>query len=292
MTQYSEGTPRDLSEALKESTKDVHEQAENTEFMKSFQKGQVSLREFKLYLASLYYIYCALEEESEQNKNNPVYEPVYFPAELNRKTALEQDLEYFYGPTWRNEIQCHEATQKYVDRIHHVGQHEPELLVAHAYTRYLGDLSGGQILKKIAQKSLKLPSTGEGLAFFSFPGVTNISKFKQLYRARMNSIPMDSATKEKILKEAKNSFLLNVEVFKELQSLASQKRPLENNDLIQPKSQLHTRGNNRTQSSVPTKESDRTQMRHTDMLPSTPIIRWALALFFLAATIGVGMYAM
>ncbi|XP_044297217.1 heme oxygenase 1 [Varanus komodoensis] len=289
MAQRSEGMSRDLSEALKESTKEVHAEAESTEFMMSFQKGNVSLHEFKLYLASLYYIYLALEEESERNKDNSVYAPVYFPAELNRTTALEEDLEYFYGPTWRKEIQCHEATQKYVDRIHHVGQYEPELLVAHAYTRYLGDLSGGQILKKVAQKSLHLPSTGEGLSFFNFPGVTNISKFKQLYRARMNSLPMDSATEERILQEAKTSFLLNIEVFKELQRLVSQGRLLENGHLDQHEPELHARAVNRTHSP---KKTDRAQMKHNNMLPSTPLLRWTLALLFLATTIAVGLYTM
>ncbi|XP_066489667.1 heme oxygenase 1 [Tiliqua scincoides] len=289
MAQLSEGMHRDLSEALKECTKDVHEQAENTEFMKSFQRGQVSLREFKLYLASLYYIYCALEEESERNKDNPVYAPVHFPAELYRTAALEQDLQYFYGPSWREDIRCHEATQNYVNRLHHVGQYEPELLVAHAYTRYLGDLSGGQILKKIAQKSLHLPSTGEGLAFFNFPGVTNISKFKQLYRARMNSIPMDSATEERILQEARKSFLLNIEVFEELQRLVSQKQPMENSYFAQPKPELRTRGN---KMHSPAPVTDRAQMTHSNILPGAPLLRWTLALFFLAATIAVGMYAM
>ncbi|XP_020643330.3 heme oxygenase 1 [Pogona vitticeps] len=290
MAQRSEGmSRRDLSEALKESTKEVHVQAENTAFMKNFQRSQISLREFKLYLASLYYIYSALEDESERNKDNPVYAPVYFPNELNRKAALEKDLEYFYGPTWKEEIQCHEATQKYVDRIYHVGQYEPELLVAHAYTRYLGDLSGGQILKKIAQKSLQLPSTGEGLSFFNFPGVTNISKFKQLYRARMNSLPMDLATEERILEEAKKSFLLNIEVFEELERLASQGRISENGHIVKPKTELHTRGINSTQGP---KQDDRVQMTHKDMLPSTSFIRWTLVLFFLATTILVGFYAM
>lgn len=166
----------------------------------------------QLVTASLYHIYSALEEEIERNKEHPAYAPVYFPAELHRKDALEQDLEYFYGPVWREEIPCSQATQKYVERIHYVGQHEPETLVAHAYTRYLGDLSGGQVLKKIAQKALQLPVTGEGLAFFTFDGVSSATKFKQLYRSRMNSIEMDPATKDKVLEEAKNTFLLNIQV--------------------------------------------------------------------------------
>lgn len=42
----------DLSELLKEATKEVHEQAENTPFMRNFQKGQVSLQEFKVIHSS------------------------------------------------------------------------------------------------------------------------------------------------------------------------------------------------------------------------------------------------
>lgn len=39
---------QDLSEALKEATKEVHTQAENSEFMKNFQKGQVTEEGFKV----------------------------------------------------------------------------------------------------------------------------------------------------------------------------------------------------------------------------------------------------
>ncbi|XP_062444831.1 heme oxygenase 1 isoform X3 [Rhea pennata] len=210
-TYSSESMSRDLSELMKDATKEVHEQAENTPFMKNFQKGQVSLHEFKLVTASLYFIYSALEEEIECNKDNPVFTPVYFPVELHRKAALEKDLEYFYGSSWREEIPCPEATQKYVERLHYVGKNHPELLVAHAYTRYLGDLSGGQVLKKIAQKALQLPSTGEGLSFFTFDAVSNATKFKQLYRSRMNAIEMDLATKKRVLEEARKAFLLNIQ---------------------------------------------------------------------------------
>lgn len=44
---------KDLSELMKEATKEVHEQAENTPFMKNFQKGQVSLHEFKVLRSSI-----------------------------------------------------------------------------------------------------------------------------------------------------------------------------------------------------------------------------------------------
>nr|6J79_A Chain A, Heme oxygenase 1,NADPH--cytochrome P450 reductase [Rattus norvegicus]6J79_B Chain B, Heme oxygenase 1,NADPH--cytochrome P450 reductase [Rattus norvegicus] len=210
---------QDLSEALKEATKEVHIRAENSEFMRNFQKGQVSREGFKLVMASLYHIYTALEEEIERNKQNPVYAPLYFPEELHRRAALEQDMAFWYGPHWQEAIPYTPATQHYVKRLHEVGGTHPELLVAHAYTRYLGDLSGGQVLKKIAQKAMALPSSGEGLAFFTFPSIDNPTKFKQLYRARMNTLEMTPEVKHRVTEEAKTAFLLNIELFEELQAL-------------------------------------------------------------------------
>lgn len=92
-----------------------------------------------------------------------------------------------------------------------VGRESPELLVAHAYTRYLGDLSGGQVLGKITQKSLGL-SSREGLSFFSFPGVTSPNRFKQLYRSRMNSIELTEEQRAAVLREAVDAFELNIQV--------------------------------------------------------------------------------
>ncbi|XP_064311723.1 heme oxygenase 1 [Phalacrocorax carbo] len=291
-THNSESMSKDLSELMKEATKEVHEQAENTPFMSNFQKGQVSLQEFKLVTASLYFVYSALEEEIERNKDNPVYAPVYFPAELHRKAALEKDLEYFYGSSWREEIPCPEATQKYAERLHYVGKNQPELLVAHAYTRYLGDLSGGQVLKKIAQKSLQLPSTGEGLAFFTFDGVSNATKFKQLYRSRMNALEMDLSTKKRVLEEAKKAFLLNIQMFEALQELVSKGQ--KNGHPVQPKAEVRARNVNKPHDHgpAPGKESERTNRRHTDMIPTTPLLRWILALSFLATTVALGLFAM
>lgn len=99
-----------------------------------------------------------------------------------------------------------------MDRIHEVGEKDPVLLVAHSYTRYMGDLSGGQILKKVAQRALKLPSTGEGLNFYRFEGIHSAKGFKQLYRSRMNELELDAETKEKIVAESNLAFSFNMMV--------------------------------------------------------------------------------
>ncbi|NXU79363.1 HMOX2 oxygenase, partial [Oreotrochilus melanogaster] len=200
-------SPTDLSELLKEGTKESHDRAENTQFVKDFLKGRIKKELFKLATVALHFTYSALEEEMDRNKDNPVFAPLYFPLELHRREALAKDLRYFYGEDWKEKI------------IHHVGQHEPELLVAHAYTRYMGDLSGGQVLKKVAQRALKLPSTEEGIQFYMFENISNAQQFKQLYRARMNALDLDKNTKERIVEEANRAFRFNMQVFDELDKI-------------------------------------------------------------------------
>uniref|UniRef100_A0A2I2ZGC2 Heme oxygenase n=1 Tax=Gorilla gorilla gorilla TaxID=9595 RepID=A0A2I2ZGC2_GORGO len=279
--------PQDLSEALKEATKEVHTQAENAEFMRNFQKGQVTRDGFKLVMASLYHIYVALEEEIERNKESPVFAPVYFPEELHRKAALEQDLAFWYGPRWQEVIPYTPAMQRYVKRLHEVGRTEPELLVAHAYTRYLGDLSGGQVLKKIAQKALDLPSSGEGLAFFTFPNIASATKFKQLYRSRMNSLEMTPAVRQRVIEEAKTAFLLNIQLFEELQELLTH----DTKDQSPSRAPgLRQRASNKVQDSAPVETPRGKPPLNTHS--QAPLLRWVLTLSFLVATVAVGLYAM
>ncbi|XP_049624457.1 heme oxygenase 2 [Suncus etruscus] len=211
----------DLSELLKEGTKEAHDRAENTQFVKDFLKGNIRKELFKLATTALYFTYSALEEEMDRNKDHLAFAPLYFPVELHRKKALIRDMEYFFGEDWEEKVQCSQATQKYVERIHCVGQNEPELLVAHAYTRYMGDLSGGQVLKKVAQRALKLPSTGEGTQFYLFENIDNAQQFKQFYRARMNALDLDLKTKEKIVEEANKAFEYNMQIFNELDQAGS-----------------------------------------------------------------------
>ncbi|XP_063048614.1 heme oxygenase 2 [Engraulis encrasicolus] len=212
-------SPDDLSELLAAGTKDVHDKAENNVFVKDFLRGRIRKELFKLGHVALYFTYSALEEELENNKDHPQVAPIYFPSELHRREALARDLAYYHGEDWETAVSCSPATQHYVDRIHEVGRTDPALLVAHAYTRYMGDLSGGQVLKKVAQRAMKLPATGEGLAFYHFEGIHSAKAFKQLYRSRMNELELDATTKDKIIQEAVHAFHFNIEVFEELEEI-------------------------------------------------------------------------
>jgi heme oxygenase len=133
-----------LATQLREGTSKSHSMAENVSFVKSFLGGVIDKDSYRKLVSNLYFVYSAMEEAMEKNKDNPFITPIYF-RELNRRRSLEMDLEYYYGSSWSSSIILSEATKAYVERIETISNERPELLVAHAYTRYLGDLSGGQI---------------------------------------------------------------------------------------------------------------------------------------------------
>lgn len=204
-----------LATKLREGTKKAHTAAENMGFIKCFLKGVVEKTSYRKLAANFYFVYSAMEEELERHRQHPVVSKIYFP-ELHRKASLEQDLHFYYGSNWRDQIAPSPACQLYVNRIREVSETAPELLVAHSYTRYIGDLSGGQILKNIAQRAMNL-AEGEGTAFYEFAHISDEKAFKQKYRQNLDEMPIDDAAADRIVEEANAAFGLNMKLFQELE---------------------------------------------------------------------------
>lgn len=204
-----------LATMLREGTKKSHSMAENMGFVKCFLKGVVEKKSYRKLVMNFYFVYSAMEEEMEKLRDHPVISKIYFP-QLHRKQSLEEDLRFYFGSNWREEISVSPAGKAYVERIREIAKSEPELLVAHSYTRYIGDLSGGQILKKISQKAMNL-TDGEGTAFYEFEDISDEKAFKNEYRQALNELPIDIETAEKIVDEANDAFGMNMELFQELE---------------------------------------------------------------------------
>ncbi|KPQ34049.1 MAG: heme oxygenase (biliverdin-producing) [Phormidium sp.] len=208
-----------LASLLREGTGQAHTAAENTAYMKCFLKGIVEREPFRKLLANLYFVYRTLEEELERHSENPVIAGIHFP-QLRRTENLEADLAFYYGENWREQIQPLPEGLTYVNRLKEISETEPALLVAHAYTRYMGDLSGGQSLKNIVRSALELPpNQGTGLhEFAAFPTPESRRNFKVEYRDALNALPVDEALAHKIVEEANLAFQLNRDVMHGLEA--------------------------------------------------------------------------
>ena len=206
-----------LAGQLREGTKKSHTMAENTGFVACFLKGVVEKKSYRKLISDLYFVYQAMEEEIDRLvlQDHPVIKHIGFKS-LFRRETLENDLKYYFGENWKKEIKISKSAEEYVVRIHTVAQNSPELLVGHHYTRYIGDLSGGQILKKIAKKALNL-NGNNGLNFYEFELIDDEKKFKEEYSQTLNKLPINQETADQIIDEANKAFVYNMKMFKELE---------------------------------------------------------------------------
>merc|ERR1719201_1520749 len=176
-----------LALALDDGTRKSHSVAENTQFVTGFFKGISTRDAFAQLVADLYFVYKAMEEDFDAAEAADVKALDY--PELRRVAALEEDMAYYFGPDWRGRVQPSAATREYTERIQEIAAEAPHLLVAHMYTRYLGDLFGGQMMGGMVRNSLKLDD-GKGTKFYEFDDIANTKQFIEEWYARLNELDL------------------------------------------------------------------------------------------------------
>ena len=202
-----------LALALDDGTRKSHSLAESTQFVTGFFRGIGTREAFGALVCSLYYVYEAMEAEFDTAQDEAV-RALDFPS-LRRRDALAADMAYWYGPNWRDVARPSAATRIYVARVREIARTEPRLLVGHMYTRYLGDLFGGQMMGGMARRP-PTPPDGAGTAFYTFGEIPNAKAFIEGWYATLNALPIDGAQQEAVVREANVVFALNIALFDEL----------------------------------------------------------------------------
>ncbi|MFI9834342.1 heme oxygenase (biliverdin-producing) [Streptomyces sp. NPDC051913] len=204
-----------FSTVIRTASHEQHVEAETSSFMSDLLGGRLGVDAYARYTEQLWFVYEALEAGADRLASDPVAGPFIQP-ELYRLAALERDLEHLRGPGWRRGVSALPATQAYADRVRECAERWPAGYIAHHYTRYLGDLSGGQIIRDKAEKTWGFARKGDGVRFYVFEGVANPAAFKRGYRALLDAIRADDLEKQRIVAECKRAFALNTAVFRAL----------------------------------------------------------------------------
>ncbi|MEV6947353.1 biliverdin-producing heme oxygenase [Streptomyces sp. NPDC051172] len=204
-----------FSTVIRTASHEQHTEAETSTFMSDLLGGRLGVEAYARYTEQLWFVYEALETEAERLASDPVAGPFIRP-ELLRLTALEQDLAHLRGPDWRTGLRALPATAAYAARVRQCAEQWPGGYVAHHYTRYLGDLSGGQIIRGKAEKTWGFARKGDGVRFYVFEGVANPAAFKREYRELLDAVRADDLEKQRIVAECKRAFALNTAVFRAL----------------------------------------------------------------------------
>ncbi len=202
-----------FSAALRERSASSHSQSESAGFMSDLLKGEGTREDYIALVIQHYFIYEALESAAERMKNDPVAS-VFITDKLTRLPALEADLEFLVGADWREQIVPLPATRRYVDRINQVGATWAGGFVAHHYTRYLGDLSGGIFIGRVMQRRFGFETNGVG--FYLFDDIADPKAFKDVYREQLDAAPWDDAEKAHVIDEVLLAYRFNTELFEEL----------------------------------------------------------------------------
>lgn len=252
-----------LSQQLKEGTSAAHAAAENVLFVKNFIKGEIPLPLYTRFLGDLWHVYSTMERKLEEDAlANPRHDggivaPIFFPHELNRVESLELDLEHWLGADWKSEVATMSPmTAEYCARLESASSAG---LAAHSYTRYMGDLSGGQVLMRKARKAFGLPARSvDGLRFYEFAQIPKAAAFKDQYRQvrktthtakataiachclisdpdlphgccitqELDGLLPDQSVCNEIVAESNVAFLMNMRLFGELDLLSDQAESL------------------------------------------------------------------
>ncbi|MFF1572673.1 heme oxygenase (biliverdin-producing) [Leifsonia sp. NPDC058292] len=202
-----------FSQALRERTRTDHGSSEGAEFMQDLMSGKGTRDDYIALVAQHYFIYEALEAAAALMRDNEVA-ATFITPKLTRLPAIVADLEFLLGPDWRDLVTPLPTTVRYVDRIRTVGATWPGGFIAHHYTRYLGDLSGGQIIRTLMQRQFGFETNGVG--FYLFAEIAKPREFKDVYRAQLDAVDWSEAERERVIDEVILAYRFNTELFEDL----------------------------------------------------------------------------
>lgn len=205
--------PIPLSTKIRERSQAAHSDSEGSGFMASLLKGQRSRDDYVALVAQHYFIYRALEAATDRMRRDPVAS-TFISDRLTRLPALEADLEFLVGPDWREQITPLPATARYAERIEQVGSVWAGGFVAHHYTRYLGDLSGGIHIGRVIRRQFGFDTDGSG--FYVFADIADPAEFKNVYRSQLDAAPWSEDEHERVIDEVLLAYRFNTEVFEQL----------------------------------------------------------------------------
>ncbi|MEV0635847.1 biliverdin-producing heme oxygenase [Streptomyces sp. NPDC050619] len=200
-----------FSALIRTASHEQHVEANSSTFMSDMLGGRLGVDAYARYTEQLWFVYEALEAGAERLASDPVAGPFIRP-ELFRGASLERDLAHLRGSDWRAGAAALPATRAYTARIEECARTWPAGYVAHHYTRYLGDLSGGQVLRDTAEKTWGFAKKGDGVRFYVFEEISNPAAFKRVYRSLLDEIRADDLEKQRMVAECKRAFASNIEI--------------------------------------------------------------------------------
>lgn len=214
--------PTSIAAELKATTAKAHEDAEHSGFMTALLEGRLDAGAATRLHAQLWWVYSALEEATRRVRDVHPELTGLLDARLERAQHLEADLQATLCEHGRpSDTEMLPATQRYVHRLRAIGQHaDAARLVAHHYIRYLGDLSGGQIIARMLERQYGMDP--QHLRFYHFERLGKLKAYRDRYKAALDALEFSPAQRAALMHEAGEAFAYNRALFSDLGDLEHQ----------------------------------------------------------------------
>jgi heme oxygenase len=202
----SEAIP--FHQSVRRSTLEAHQRANHSPFMDALFDGRLAVADYARLVEQYSFVYGALESAGDAMATDPVAGPFVVEG-LPRGPRITEDLAFF-GVTDPEPLP---ATRRYAARIREVAD-RPAGFVAHHYTRYLGDVAGGQAVAALLPRRYGV--TGGGTAFYDFSTLGPVPRFRAHYRALLDAAPWDEDERAGVVDEVRRAYELNIAMFHDL----------------------------------------------------------------------------
>ncbi|MEN9749564.1 MAG: hypothetical protein RL149_642 [Actinomycetota bacterium] len=202
-----------IAELMKQASRPQHTAAENSTFITQLMRGQLNLEAYTKYLINLAWLYEAIEEQTATGLARESSELIW-DSRLNRLDAITSDLEALGVENWKATTKPSNAMVSYIEHIKSLNGKADLRLVAHHYTRYLGDLSGGQAIAALVGRHYG--ATADQLSFYRFPDIEDNVRFKESYRAHLDGLTLNQEELDALVQEVQLAFEFNQKVFDDL----------------------------------------------------------------------------
>jgi len=207
-----------FTQIMRERTHDLHTRAERSGIVNDILRGKASRYGYALLLRNLLPAYRRLEAGLDAHRQSPAVSAAA-RRELYRAPALASDLTEIAGRDWESALPHLAAGEQYERCIAAAAKGDGTRLIAHAYTRYLGDLNGGQVMKRLLARSPGLRP--QELSFYDFPQIEETEVFKTHYRCGLDDSAALIADIDAVVGEAMTAFELNIAVSEAVQQASA-----------------------------------------------------------------------
>ena len=196
---------------VKRATLQVHDESKESLFATSLMAGELDPSAFAQWLLALLPVYTTLETSLIAQRSDP-WIHIFDHRKLDRRRRIANDLQ-FLGFDPDTSPSTLPASSAYSSVVQEASQ-DPVRLLAHHYTRYLGDMIGGRVIARCLDEKYGIDAAGR--TCYDFSELGDVFHYRKQYRVLVDLMPWSTDERSRFIDETQAAYRVNRLLFDEL----------------------------------------------------------------------------